>query len=256
MDDVNVPSGSCVSRELEDDELVAHVRRGDRDAFAQLYSRHVQTALRLARLCSRRDAEDLCAEAFTVTLRAIRNGHGPQGPLKSYLSTVIRNTAATWSQRDRTLLFVGGLADLPDTASEADPALTDLDRALVVQAFTSLPERWRGVLRETVIYARSPDSVATTLRISTSATCSLAYRAREGLRQAYLQAHVARVASPACRPFAEQLAAFARGKLSPRRAAAERAHLAVCGDCPRALEALREIDRCVTLRPRPRPRVR
>lgn len=254
MGEANVPSGSSIGRELEDDELVAYVRSGDQDAFALLYDRHMQTALRLARRCSSRDAEDLCAEAFTVTLRAIKNGHGPHGPLKSYLSTVIRNTAANWSQRDRALLFVGELTDLPDTSTEADFAVSDLDRELVVQAFASLPERWRGVLTETVINSRPPDSVAATLNLSTSATCSLAYRAREGLRQAYLQAHVTRVASPACKPFASRLGAFARGRLSPRRATAERAHLAVCGDCPRALEAVREIERCLT--PRPQSRMR
>jgi RNA polymerase sigma factor (sigma-70 family) len=248
----DVPSGSCAGPDLDDDELVAQVRSGDRNAFALLYRRHVQAALRLARRCSRRDAEDLCAEAFTAVLRAIENGHGPRGPLKPYLSAVIRNTAATWSLRDRPLLFVGGLADLPDDAGEADALLSDMDRVLVSQAFKSLPERWRGILRETVINARSTNSVAAELRINPAATRSLAYRAREGLRDAYLQAHIARVAAPTCQPFAEQLAAFARGRLSSRRAAAQRAHLAACGDCPRALAALCEIDSRLTSRPRPR----
>jgi RNA polymerase sigma factor (sigma-70 family) len=248
------PSGSCVGPDLDDDSLVAQVRSGDQEAFAQLYRRHLHAALRLARRCSRRDAEDLCAEAFTAVLRAIENGHGPRGPLKPYLSTVIRHTAAAWSLRDRPLLFVGGLTDLPDDASAADAVLSDIDRTLVSQAFKSLPERWRGILRETVINARTTNSVAAELRINAAATRSLAYRAREGLRDAYLQAHVTQIASPACRPFAEQLAAFARGRLSSRHAAAERAHLAACGDCPRALAALRDIDSRLT--PRSRPRVR
>jgi hypothetical protein len=52
------------------------------------------------------------------------------------------------------------------------------------------------------------------------------------------------VTSRTCRPFAEQLAAFTRGRLGVRRTAAEQAHLAVCVECSRLLETLREIDRC------------
>lgn len=245
-----MPSGTGRRRDLGDEELVALVRSGDQEAFALLYSRHVQTVLRLARRCSRRDAEDLCAEAFASTLWAIKNGDGPHGPIRPYLSAIVRHAAAAWSRREFVMIPVGELADLPDTATAADPVLRDVDRVLVLQAFNSLPGRWRDVLWHTVIDARSPGAAADTFQLDRSAVCSLAYRAREGLRLAYLQAHVTRVSSKACQPFAERLAAFARGRLGPRYDAAERVHLAVCGDCSRALETLREIDRALTSRSR------
>lgn len=239
------PSGTAADRGLGDEELLTLVRSGDPDAFALLYSRHVQAVLRYARKCSRQHAEDLCAEAFTATLRAIRSGHGPCGSLRPYLAAAIRNTAAAWSRRDLTVSSFGELVDLPDGANHADPVLSRVERELVVQAFNSLPERWRSILTHTVIDAQSAGSAARVFRIDPSAASSLAYRAREGLRQAYLQAHIARVVSPDCQPYAERLAAFVRRRLGARRAADQRRHLAACADCSRLLEVLLEIERCL-----------
>ncbi len=243
-----IPSGTAVDRGLGDEELLTLVRSGDPDAFALLYRRHVQAVLGYARKCSRRYAEDLCAEAFTSTLRAIRNGYGPCGPLRPYLAASIRHTAAAWSRRELAVSPVGDLADLPDAAIETDPVLSRVERDLVVRAFNSLPERWRSILTYTVIDARSAGSAAKAFRIEPQAACSLAYRAREGLRQAYLQAHIERVAAPDCQPYAERLAAFVRQRLGTRRAADQRRHLVDCAACSRLLEVLLEIEQCLTPR--------
>lgn len=242
----SLPSRNAADAGPGDEELLELVRSGDPDAFALLYSRHVSAVLRYARKCSRRHAEDLCAEAFAATLRAIRSGGGPRGSLRPYLAAAIRHRAVVWSRQDRAVSPVGELADLPDAASEADPLLCRVERALVVQAFNSLPERWRGILKHTVIDARSTASAARVLRIDPPAARSLAYRAREGLRQAYLQSHIVHVASAACQPFAAQLGAFVRGWLGPQRAKNLRRHLAACADCARLLDALREIEQCLS----------
>lgn len=241
-----LPSGKAADRGPGDEELLAMVRSGDPDAFALLYSRHVGAVLHYARKCSRRHAEDLCAEAFTATLRAIRSGGGPKLSLRPYLAATIRHTAATWSRQDLAVSPIGELADLPEAASEADPLLSQVERALVVQAFNSLPERWRTVLKHTVIDARSTIFAAKTLGIDPPAARSLAYRAREGLRQAYLQSHIASVASTACRPFAANLGAFVRRRLGPRHTAGLRRHLSACQDCLRLCEVLREIEQCLS----------
>lgn len=241
-----LPSGKAADRGPGDEELLAMVRSGDPDAFALLYSRHVSAVMHYARKCSRRHAEDLCAEAFTATLRAIRSGRGPHGPLRPYLAATIRHTAAVWSRQDWTVSPIGELTDLPEAASEADPLLSLMERALVVQAFNSLPERWRAILKHTVIDGGSTASAASVLRIGPPAARSLAYRAREGLRQAYLQSHVAYVASTDCRPFAAHLGVFVRRRLSPQRAANLRRHLAVCPNCSRLVELLREMEQCLS----------
>ncbi|MGX7829642.1 zf-HC2 domain-containing protein [Actinokineospora sp. 24-640] len=61
---------------------------------------------------------------------------------------------------------------------------------------------------------------------------SLARRAREGLRQAYLQQHLQRPpARGRCQAAADRFGAWTRGGLSTRDHAAVRGHLAVCAPC-------------------------
>jgi hypothetical protein len=60
---------------------------------------------------------------------------------------------------------------------------------------------------------------------------ALAHRAREGLRQAYLQMHLSGVVRQDCRPIAEKLGGYVRAGLSARDAAKVAAHLDDCTDC-------------------------
>ena len=76
-------------------------------------------------------------------------------------------------------------------------ALLAADRT---QAFASLPERWQLVLWHTEVEGRSAAEVAPILGLAPNAVAALAYRAREGLRQAYLNAHIHAGPPEACRP--------------------------------------------------------
>jgi predicted anti-sigma-YlaC factor YlaD len=70
----------------------------------------------------------------------------------------------------------------------------------------------------------------------------LAYRAREGLRQAYLQAHLGQAAAEHCRATVDRLGAWTRRGLSKRDTALVRAHLAECGQCPALAADLAELN--------------
>jgi len=72
----------------------------------------------------------------------------------------------------------------------ADPAVADLERTIVARAFASLPERWQAVLWHTEIEGARPADMAPLLGLTANSVAALAYRAREGLRQAYLQMHL------------------------------------------------------------------
>ncbi|ODA91236.1 hypothetical protein ATY41_00600 [Leifsonia xyli subsp. xyli] len=77
-----------------------------------------------------------------------------------------------------------------------------------------------------------PAAVAPLLRMSASAVAALAYRAREGLRQAWVQAHIA--SSPEdseCRWATDRLGAYARNGLGKRDTAKIESHLADCARC-------------------------
>ncbi|MDX3188623.1 hypothetical protein PV458_09490 [Streptomyces sp. MN03-5084-2B] len=65
------------------------------------------------------------------------------------------------------------------------------DAKLAWDAFAELPHRWRTVLWHTVIEPRSPAEVGQLLGLTAHGVSALAYRAREGLREAYAQLYAA-----------------------------------------------------------------
>ncbi|MGH3727999.1 MAG: zf-HC2 domain-containing protein, partial [Micromonosporaceae bacterium] len=121
-------------------------------------------------------------------------------------------------------------ATAPATDTDTD---TDTDNStLATQAFHTLPERWQLVLWHTDIEAEDPTTIAPLLGLTPNGVTALAYRARERLRQAYLQARLTE--SPptaACATVAPLLAAEIRGSLSARDQAKVGEHLDSCDSC-------------------------
>jgi Putative zinc-finger len=67
-------------------------------------------------------------------------------------------------------------------------------------------------------------------------------RAREGLRRAYLDEHVGTNIPVACRTYAAEFGAGARGRLSQRRRAAMQEHLSHCSSCRDLFTELTELN--------------
>ncbi|GAA0958827.1 sigma-70 family RNA polymerase sigma factor [Actinocorallia libanotica] len=224
---------------IEDAELTARVRDGDEQAVEELYRRHHAAVLAFAgRLCRRPQlAEDLASEAFTRTLQTVRSGTGgPSGGWRPYLYTVVRNTASAWSQADGRSVLTAEFEDLP----EGDETVSEV-AALAADAYESLPERWKTVLWHTLIENESPDRVAELLGTTANNINVLAFRAREGLRRAFLTAHAARASAPECRAYADHLAKAVR-KPAARRPRALRQHLDVCPSCARTHAGLLDLN--------------
>jgi hypothetical protein len=117
-----------------------------------------------------------------------------------------------------------------------------LERSLIARAFLSLPERWRAVLWHTEIEGAKPADVAPLLGLTANGVAALAYRAREGLRQAYLQMHLSGVTRQECRPVAAKLGAYVRGGLSARETQAVSVHLDECADCRAVYAELTDVN--------------
>ena len=65
-------NGDRISADREDAEVLARVREGDRDAYAELVHRHAPVALRTATLLGAgADAEDVVQEAFVKAYGAL-----------------------------------------------------------------------------------------------------------------------------------------------------------------------------------------
>ncbi|HVV19444.1 MAG TPA: sigma-70 family RNA polymerase sigma factor [Pseudonocardiaceae bacterium] len=227
-----------------DAELIESVRAGRPDAYGPLYERHVSAAYNLARQLARSSAEadDLVSEAFARVLDTLRAGRGPDSAFRAYLLTSLRHVAYDKTRRDKRVELTEDVTTVSGVSTEKisepfkDTAVAGLERSLAAKAFARLPERWQAVLWHTEIEGQSPAEVAPLLGLTANGVSALAYRAREGLRQAYLQVHLAETTAGRCQATAEKLGAWTRGGLSKRETAQVEAHLDECDRC-RALAA-------------------
>lgn len=220
--------------ELESDPyLISLVRGGDTDAFGKLYERHVSAARRLARVLTRdpSDADDLVAETFTKVLSALRSGHGPDTAFRAYLLTTLRHTLYDRAKRDRRVEYTDDLTSYERLVPQDDPLVSDLESGYAARAFARLPERWRAVLWHTEVEGESPAQVAPLLGLTPNGVAALAYRARERLRQMYLQEHIAVTSSPRCHWTGTHLAGYVRAGLARRDRSKVEDHLAECPEC-------------------------
>jgi DNA-directed RNA polymerase specialized sigma24 family protein len=201
------------AQEADDAKLLNLVRAGDSGAFEVLRQRHEQAARRLADelVGSAAEANDLVEQTFAEVLEETGHGGGPTDAFRPYLLTAVR------------LGSDDGLAaedsDLPE------------ERSLMAAAFFALPERWIAVLWHTEIESASPVDVAPLLGLTPEGVAALRRRAREGLRQTYLQLHASRVGRSECRPVWEQLGAFIRDPGPGPESALVTEHLSECDDC-------------------------
>jgi RNA polymerase sigma factor (sigma-70 family) len=226
-----------------DADLINAVRGGRIQAYGRLYARHVHAANNLARQLSRSpiEADDLVSDAFAKVLSVLSAGGGPDSAFRAYLLTALRHTAYDKARRDRKLeLFddVDAVSGVEKATSVPfhDTAVARLNQSLAATAFTSLPENWQTVLWHTEIEGQTPAEVAPLLGLTPNGVSALAYRAREALRKAYLQAHVVRNPAERCRATTTKLGAWTRGGLSKRETTQVETHLDDCSAC-RALTA-------------------
>ncbi|MGW4064539.1 sigma-70 family RNA polymerase sigma factor, partial [Amycolatopsis sp. NPDC004747] len=227
-----------------DAELIAEVRSGTIASYGTLYERHAGAARNLARQLARSssEADDLVSEAFAKVLDTLRGGKGPDTAFRAYLLTALRHTAYDRTRKERRvdlnedMTEVGGAAAEALTVPFSDTAVAGLERTMAAKAFARLPERWQAVLWHTEIEQQSPAEVAPLLGLTANGVSALAYRAREGLRQAYLQVHLQENAEERCRACADRLGAWTRDGLSKRERAQVESHLDECDRC-RALAA-------------------
>ncbi|GAA1965236.1 hypothetical protein GCM10009798_26900 [Nocardioides panacihumi] len=223
-----------------DSDLLLRARDGNADAYAELYRRHHGTVLAIAlQTVGPRYAEDLAAEAFTRTLRLIREGAGPTGPVRPYLVAAVRNGRISDQRTNRRVSPVADIRDVADDHSRVpQPETPDrLDSMLVRDAFRTLPPRWRAVLWLGLVEGRPATEVAELLGVSPDAATQLSSRAREALRVAYLEQHLTAPGPAACDSIRSELAKHVRGTSTRRRQRVAK-HVGECESCRTATTEL------------------
>jgi RNA polymerase sigma factor (sigma-70 family) len=230
-------------------ELMDRVRAGDRDAFGELYGRYRRlgyaTALSLG--VSAADADDVVAEAFLQIFDALLERGRSVETFGAYLATSVRHGVYRRHRLGKRLKLTDRVEDLDSAQQFADTSVTSFERATLARAFDSLPSRWREILFYTLVRGWKPSQAAPRMGLSANAAAALGLRAREGLRQAYLQAHLTTLEDEQCREFAQRLGVWTRAGMPARESQRLSKHLETCASCEAFAGELADINR--NLRP-------
>ena len=173
----------------EDADLVASVRAGDENAFAELYRRHVG-AVRLAVGDRVRDAEsraDLVQEAFIRALAAIDRLEEP-AKFRPWVLQIARNLGIDHVRRGGVGVESIDAETAPEiVATDAGPAelseLADMASQLKI-GVARLSERDATVLSLSVQFGFGPREIADALGITPNHAKVVLHRARKRLRLA------------------------------------------------------------------------
>ena len=201
--------------------VVAQAAAAHPEAFDALHRRHGEAAWRLAVAVSgdRDDAAAIVPEAFATVFTGIKAGRiSPEADFRTELLGSVRNAALDLARHRR------------DT-DEAPAHAPSTHEHLLGRAFAELPERWRTTLWLTVVEDVAPGSVAPVVELSPHETAQLAGRARRGLHEQFLNAHLAETGDRNCARAIPRLSAHAAGELDEDDREKLDRHLSLCDAC-------------------------
>jgi RNA polymerase sigma-70 factor (ECF subfamily) len=204
-----------------DPELVAALRRGDRDAFAEIVEAWSPGLLRLARLHvpSHAVAEEVVQEAWLAVLRGL-DRFEERSSLRTWVTSIVLNQARTHGRRERRMLPFAALrrhheegrnepavdpsrfqrpgderpgwwASPPARWGDPEAWIDDEEtRAVLLRSIASLPPRQREVITLRDVLGWSEAEVCTVLEVTEGNERVLLHRARSKVRAA-LERHFA-----------------------------------------------------------------
>ena len=186
---VDLPRSGALGR-ASDAQLTRLIRRGNQEAFAELYERHNALVMAVARASSRERAEDIAQEAWTSAYRAL------SGPGKSiehaapWLATIARNVARDRARRDMRLPEVTN-----DDIVAAAPAVGGVESALegkhnlgrLLGAFDELSEEQRVILSLREFGGLTYKQIAEQLGKPESTIEAALFRARRKMAKEYAE---------------------------------------------------------------------
>jgi RNA polymerase sigma-70 factor (ECF subfamily) len=173
---------------VDDAELVAAAKRGERDAFDELVRRTYRDTFTLAfRLTgNEEDARDVVQDAYLRAWRGVGRFRG-DAQFSTWMYRITANAAATLTQRRRRRRTqpIDELRDPADERPEVQPALR-LEAAEsgseLAEAVAGLPAKLRTVVVLKDVYDLSHEEIAAELGISVSAAKVRLHRGRKKLR--------------------------------------------------------------------------
>ena len=188
----NIPKGTVGD---PDQDILASLRAGDRQAFATLVNRHKDRAMTYAvRIVRRReDAEEIVQDAFVRAYRSIDSFRG-ESRLGTWLMTILHNCCMSHVGRKRA-------AEVPMDDEGEGPALTlaseDADplqlveeserTALLTAQLLRLPTPYRAVLTLFYVQELQYEEISRVMNLPLGTVKTHLFRARERLRKNLLE---------------------------------------------------------------------
>jgi RNA polymerase sigma-70 factor (ECF subfamily) len=203
----------AATRLPDDAALVRALRRGDEDSFAALVDAYSPALLRLAMTFVRtRDiAEEVVQETWVGVIRGIDRFEG-RCSLKSWLFTILRNTAISRGEREQHSLPMSCLATHEGDGPALDPdrflpadhphwpghwaigptawpvpeegLMAAETREVIAEAIRALPATQRAVIALRDVEGWAPEEVCEALEVSEGNQRVLLHRARTKVRSA------------------------------------------------------------------------
>jgi RNA polymerase sigma-70 factor, ECF subfamily len=198
---------------MEEEHLLAALRRGDEQAFAELVDSYSPALLRLAKTYVRTSdvAEEVVQETWLSVIRGLDRFEG-RSSLKSWLFAILRNTAISRGERERRTIPMSSLAIEDDDGPLLDPdrflpadhprypghwalgptawpvpeegLLASETREVIAAAIRELPPTQRTVIALRDVEGWSPAEVCDALELSEGNQRVLLHRGRTKVRAA------------------------------------------------------------------------
>ena len=158
--------------------LVERARRGDREAYGELYRLHHAAVFRLARfrLGGEQAAEDAAAETFARAWAALPRYRFTGAPFSAWLYAIARNVSADEQRRRGRVEPRGTLPETSETPQHED-------RLALAAAVAKLPKGQRAVVEMKFVLGLTNAEVATALGRSPGAVNAMQWRALRTLRR-------------------------------------------------------------------------
>ncbi len=236
-----------------DQELLAAVRTGDREALGRLLERHQAAVYRFgAKMCrEEEDAKDVLQETLFAAARHLPEFRGASS-VSTWLYTIARSFCI---KKRRTSKFAPAHLESLDAHGEAATEIADGGRgpeedvagrqlkAVLDEAIASLDPMYREVLVLRDVEGLSAAEVAEVMGLSIEAVKSRLHRARIAVRERvapHLSTPDAAAApGPGCRDVVEAFSRRLEGEIDAATCADLEAHLESCPTCRGRCDSLR-----------------
>jgi len=169
-----------------DEQLVAAIAEGDREALGVLYDRFASSLLAVAlrMLGTSREAEDVVQDVFLEAWQRARHYDRARGTVRTWLMMRLRSRSLDRLRAGRRNRGVSlDEQTLPEAESTADASLAALDNDVLRKALADLPADQRRVLELGYFSGQSCAEIAATLSVPIGTVKSRMSRAIAHLRE-------------------------------------------------------------------------